>query len=174
MGVIFTVLAVLCLVVVVFARESWQRPRALWGLTLCTVLALVTFWFAGKENQALVELSALIEPVPEISDVTWIMSGPEMEQAQDLILPQGGDGSLADMDTRIYNVVTDLPADQAAAFYMNPAHCRDWVLDADNSRIQATRSLSVLLLKRGEERMVITVLEDWTETQVWYAYTPAP
>ncbi|HEX7091200.1 MAG TPA: hypothetical protein VF192_13750 [Longimicrobiales bacterium] len=147
----------------------------------------VTAYFGWREANTIEELARIIEPVPEIVDVTYVPTGGELAAFAGFgaavdALP--GDGRFSDeqYDTagwaarvaelrsmpRYWLVETKLSPADVMAFYAQPENIAGWTHAGEQGE-------GMLLLARGPERLMIIAHEDWPQpgTVVGYVYRRA-
>ena len=85
------------------------------GFIIMAILAVFAGYFACREFRSVGELAELIEPVPEITDVTYLLRRGDL------------------------TVETRLSPDQVAEFYRNAANRGDWTLVSDRAPLLRLR-----------------------------------
>jgi hypothetical protein len=163
-------------------RHSWQY-RSRGGFVAMLVLAGFTGYFAWREARTIRALAQLIDPVPEITDVTYVPTAAEVAGiSQFLATVPGGRFRTTQEERRDFAeraretaeqaeqhrsdywlMKTALSPDSVFAFYREAAPRRGWTVETDDA--------PWLFLSRGAERFVLFVTDDFPrpETKILYA-----
>lgn len=161
-----------------FLRPSdwWFRLRAREGFFAFLLLASVSGYFALREKRTVGELAQHIDPVPEITDVTYVPTSAETLAISRFLaaLPgttrQGNTQAerqalaerMKDRRTDYWLLKTALPADSVFGFYRRAAARRGWEIRTDDP--------PWLMLSRGGERMVLFVTDDFPRPGIKILY----
>ena len=135
---------------------------------LCAIgLIAVSGYFGWRETRTVGELTQLIEPVPDIADVTYVPTAAEMLVVQAAVSPESADERPPGNEPatqRFWLLKTKLSVREAFAFCKAAARRAGWTVEPQDE--------GMLMLRRGEERMLIVVAQDWPlpETKVSYVY----
>ncbi|HET6361084.1 MAG TPA: hypothetical protein VFH11_03405 [Gemmatimonadota bacterium] len=124
-------------------------------------------YFGWRETRTVGELTQLIEPVPDIADVTYVPTAAEMLVVQAAVSPESADERPPGNEPatqRFWLLKTKLSVPEAFAFCKAAARRAGWTVEPQDE--------GMLILRRGEERMLIVVAQDWPlpETKVSYVY----
>lgn len=117
--------------------HPWQYKSQA-GFVVFVGLVLFTGYFAWREHQTVSELSKLIDPVPEITDVTYMPSPQEVQAIARGAATVPGEGraglgttpeqrrefakSIERLEERFWKLETRLAPDRVVEFYRNPEH----------------------------------------------------
>lgn len=163
------------------APHPWQYKSQA-AFVVLVGLAVFTGYFAWREHRALRELSLVIDPVPEITDVMYVPTSAEIQAIARGVAAVPGEGhgglgstpdqrrafaeSVDGLDGRYWKLETKLSPDRVAEFYRDASHRNGWDLTIDE--------LPWLGLVRGNEALTIFVQDDWKSphTTIWYIYDP--
>jgi len=140
------------------------RSRA--GFFVCLALAGFVAYFAWREVRTLGELTELIDPVPGITDVTYIPTSTEAEAVSQFMAAVPGRGRLgttreerrslaeqvSERRTEYWLVNTTLRSDAVFTFYRDAASRKGWRVETDNP--------PWLYLIRGSGTLVLFVADD--------------
>lgn len=146
---------------------------------LFLLLAGFTGYFDWREYRSLGELAAIIEPIPDVTDVDYIPTGAELTAIAAFVEAVPVQGRLSDatgreglterareIRSRYWSLATTMSVEEVAAFYRVPANRAGWELVVDEP--------PYLRFERGDELLTVFVQSDWTETKVWYMYGVGP
>ena len=135
------------------------------GFAMMLVLAGVAGYFAWREARTIGELAQRIDPVPEITDVTYIPSAAEMGGMARVLATIPGSGRFGstqaqrrDFAERVEQRKTDywliktaLSPEDVFAFYRVSAPHRGWTIETDEP--------PTLLLARDAEHLALFVTD---------------
>ncbi len=162
-------------------KHPWQYKSQA-GFVVFVGLAIFTGYFAWREHHTVSELARVIDPVPAITDVTYMPSPAEVQAIAGAAAAVPGDGpaglgttqeqrrefaaSVQGLEERFWKLETTLAPDGVADFYRDPGHRNGWRLTVDEP--------PWLSFERGGESLTIFVQDDRTSarTKVWYIYDP--
>lgn len=164
--------------------HSWQH-RSRVGFVAMLALALFTGYFAWREARTIRALAELIDPVPEITDVTSVPAGAEVAAiSQFLAAVPGGRFRTTQEERRDFAerarenaeeveqhrsnhwlLKTALSLDSVFAYYREAAPRRGWTVETDDA--------PWIFLSRGAERLVLFVTEDLPRpgTEILYGFS---
>lgn len=163
-----TIVAGLCVYVGFFLHRPLfanSRRRARTGFVITLLMIGVAGYFGFREKRSMAELARLIDPVPDVTDVTYIPTGPELA-AVSAALSSFADGrarpaDFTGMTRRFWKLETTLLPAEVMAFYGVEANRGAWSVVAQDEQ--------VLQLRRGPEGMTVFLVDDWDPgTSVWY------
>jgi hypothetical protein len=177
---------VLLILASVFFWAGFRSPRRTFqhhsqtGFVVCLALAGFAGYFAIREKRAVGELAALIDPVPEITDVTYVPTSAEglalsnflaaVPRTTRIGTTQDERRSLAEdmreRQTEYWLLETALAVDSVFAFYRKAATRRGWKVTSDEA--------PWLLLSRGDDSLFLFVTDDFPRpgVKVLYGFTP--
>lgn len=149
------------------------------GFFVFLLLAGFVGYFAWRESRTVGELAELIDPVPEIIEVTYVPTSAETEAIARFLASVPFDRRLgstqderrglaaraAERETRYWLIKTALAPDSVLAFYRKAASRRSWTTETDEP--------PWLLLSRAGEALVIFASDDFPRpgTKVVYGLT---
>jgi hypothetical protein len=155
------------------------RYYAQTGAIVFFLLALFSTYFGRREFRAVDELTALIEPVPEVVGVLYVPTGGEIQviaRATERIPGSSRAGTthaerqrFADnaegIRTRYWRLDTTLSSELIMGFYRDQGNRLEWEIGADSEPF--------LTLKRGSETLIIYTRHDRLRaiTEVWYLHS---
>ena len=153
------------------------RSRA--GFFICLVLAGFAGYFAWQEARTIDELAELIDPVPSITDVTYIPTTAEVAAVSQFIAAVPGRGRagttqeerrnlaerVSERGTEYWLINTTLQPDSVFSFYRDTAARRGWTIKSDNP--------PWLYLARGSETLSLYVTDDSPQsgTRILYRFS---
>jgi len=154
-----------------------SRSRA--GFFICLALTGFAAYFAWRETRTIGELAELIDPVPSITDVTYVPTSAEVETIAQFLAGVPGRGTLgttqeerrdlaervSERRTEYWIIKTGLGSDSVFEFYRDAAPRRGWTIETDKP--------PWLLLARGSETLVLFVTDDFPrpETKILYGFS---
>ena len=146
-------------------RMSYFRHRARAGFVVLIGCIGVAAYFGLRENKAVDELATYIAPVPEITDVLYVPTGPELQAIANALAPLARSPSqpqdFSSFTNRYWKVNTTLGEDDVLAFYGADVNRPEWSIAATDG--------PYLDLRRGSEQMIVFVTSERDgETAVWY------
>ena len=148
------------------AADTLWRSRVRACFVCAVGLLAVVGYFGWRETRTVGELARLIEPIPEISDVTYVPTVAEMLVVQAAVAPAASGPSAAFEPTtqRFWLLKTELSEPEALAFCRAAAGRAGWEVESAGE--------GMLMLERDAERMLIVVAQNWPlpETKVSYVY----
>lgn len=143
------------------------------------LLAGFVGYFAWRESRTVAELAELIDPVPEITDVTYVPTSAESEAIARFMASVPYDRRIgytqderrglaeraAERTTDYWLIRTALSTDSVLAFYREAASRSGWTTETDEP--------PWLLLSRADESLVIFASDDFPRpgTKVLYGFT---
>lgn len=144
-------------------------------LVICLYLAVQGYYFgfirpprvfAWLQQATFVFMAFLM--IPFLAGVLWLQSGAENRLARVGIVPHPSIEETVGVamgvgDNPIWMSTVDAPAESIADFYRTEANRQGWNLTND--------SPTMLILNRGEKKMVIGVHEGWDSRTVTYTLT---
>jgi hypothetical protein len=162
----------LLVLAVVFFWAGYRAPphplqyRSRAGFFICLALAGFTGYFAWRETRTIGELAALIDPIPEITGITYVPTSTEAATVAQFMAATPGRGRLgttpearrdlaervSERRTEYWLIKTSLRSDSVFAFYRDAAARRGWTIETD--------SPPWLYLARGAETLVLFVTAD--------------
>lgn len=139
------------------------RSRA--GFFICLALAGLVGYFAWRELRTIGELAELIDPVPEIIDVTYVPTTVEAATVSKFMAGVPGRGRagttqgerrklagrLSERRSEYWLINTKLASASVFAFYQDAASRNGWTIETFNP--------PWLYLARGTEKLVLYVTE---------------
>lgn len=140
------------------------RSRA--GVFICLALASFVGYFTWQEARTIGELAKLIDPVPDITDVTYVPSSADVAAVSQLIAAVPGRGRagttqeerrnlaerLSEHRSEYWLIHTTLKSDLVFSFYQDADTRRGWAIESDNP--------PWLYLARGSETLTLYVTDD--------------
>ena len=146
------------------------------GFVVMVLLTLFAGYFDWKDYNALKEIAAIIEPVPEITGITRVPSPAELQAVSAALAAVPGRGRFGttqeqrreldretrELRARYWIVETKLSGEEVFEFYRAPEHRSGWTLVSDQP--------PYLELERGSARLTLFVSESWTTGKVLYIY----
>lgn len=163
------------------APHPWQYKSQA-GFVVLLGLAGFTGYFAWREHRTVAELSRLIDPVPEITDVMHVPTPAEIQAISRAAAAVPGEGrgglgttpdqrrefaaSVEGLRARYWKLETSLSLEQVADFYRYPHRRNGWNLTVDEP--------PWLAFQRTPESLTVFIQADRTSprTKVWYIYDP--
>ena len=160
------------------------RPHAIQyrsqaGFFVCLALTGLSAYFAWQESGSVAELATLIDPVPEITDVTHVPTSAEVKSIAGFMatIPGKGRGGTTQADrqdlaeraserrTDYWLMKSALQPDAIFAFYREVAPRRGWSIETDDP--------PWLILGRGSETLVVFVTDDFPRpgTRLLYGHS---
>ena len=150
------------------------------GFVVTLGLAGFTGYFAWRESRTVAELAEFIDPVPEITDVSYVPTSGEVASLSQALASapssdrlgatvegrdQASEGA-AKQYTDYWLLKTSLPPDSVLAFYRRSAPVRGWHVDRDTP--------PWLFLSRESLRMVLFVSDESPRpgSRVLYSLSP--
>lgn len=162
-------------------KHPWQYKSQA-GFVVFVGLAIFTGYFAWREHQTVSELALLIDPVPGITDVTYMPNPAEVQAIARAVAVVPGEGpaglgstperrsefaeSVRGLEERFWKLETTLAPQAVADFYRKPEHRSGWSLTTDEP--------PWLRFEREGQSLTIFVQDAWksARTKVWYIYDP--
>lgn len=152
------------------------RHRARVGFFACLVLAGVSGYFALRAKRTVGELAEFIDPVPEITDITYVPTAAETQTLSRFLAAVPGTtrfGStpserrdlaerMEERRTDYWILKTALPADSVFSFYRDVAPRRGWRIRTDDP--------PWMLLDRGDDNLVLFVTDDFPRPGIKVLY----
>ncbi len=151
------------------------------GFVVTLGLAGFAGYFAWREFRTIADLTELIDPVPEIIDVSYLPTSAEVAAVSQALAAVPGTGRLGttqaerqqlaeragERQTDYWLVVTALSSDSVLAFYRELAPRRGWTVDTDTP--------PWLTLSQNTGRLVLFVSDEFPRpgSKVLYASSPA-
>ncbi len=146
------------------------------GLFVAVGLAALLGYFAWREARTISDLAKLIDPVPEIIDVTYVPTTAEVTTLSEFLAAVPGKGrfgttqeerrdlakEMRERRTEYWLLKTALPSDSVFAFYRHAAPRRGWNIEAD--------SPPWLSLSRDAETLVLFVTDDFPRPGIRILY----
>jgi len=180
------VVAILLLVLTaVFFWAGYRAPphalqfRSRAGFFICMALAGFAVYFAWREVRTIGELTEIIEPVPNITDVTYVPTSAEVAAVAQFLAAVPSRGSLGttqeerrDLAERAserrieyWIIQTALGSDAVFAFYKDATSRKGWTIETDDP--------PWLFLARGSETLVLFVTDDFPRpgTRILYGFS---
>ena len=161
-----------------FLRPPELHPHRLrTGFAVMLLLTSVSGYFAWREWRSLQELTALIDPIPEISDVVYVATLGEIQAIANMAAAVPGGSRFGATQAERQSFAARLPddpprywipssttltPDEVATFYRDASHRRGWTIETD--------APPWIILSRGPEQLMLFARKDWTETDVLYIY----
>lgn len=177
---------VLAAVAAVFFYFGFLRPyepivtfRLRGGSIVMIAAAVFSGYFDWRDARSLGELESLIDPVPEMTEATYVPTASEIRAIAQALAAVPGDGrfgaspqaerrrlagAIEESSTRTWILETTSEPAEIAAFYRDPDHRRGWSLDVDQP--------PWLMMSRGEERLTLFIRERWAARAVLYIHDP--
>ena len=138
-------------------------------------------YFAWREFRTIADLTELIDPVPEITDVSYVPTSAEVAAVSRALAAVPGTGQFGttqqgrqelaertgERRTDYWLVVTALSTDSVIAFYRELAPRRGWTVDTDTP--------PWLILSQDSVRLTLFVRDEFPRpgSKVLYASSPA-
>ena len=132
------------------------------GFFIFVLMAVFASYFATRNFSAIGELSAIIDPVPEITEVSYIPTKSEASAISNMLgtttPPHNKDSQLQlnklihERRTEYWSVTTPLPASSILKFYRDNAHKKGWTVKNE--------SLPWLMFTRGPEKLSIYISDN--------------
>lgn len=133
------------------------------GFFLFSALVVFSSYFGFREATALSDLRAVIDPVPNVTDVSYVPSRAEASGISDFIAALPAEGRMGtaeesrrrlaeaskDRNTDYWIIKTTLSPDAVVGFYRDAGLRRGWALESESSPF--------LFLARGSSRLAIFV-----------------
>ena len=180
------VVAILLLVLTaVFFWAGYRAPphalqfRSRAGFFICMTLAGFAVYFAWREVRTIGELTEIIDPVPSMTDVTYVPTSAEVAAVAQFLAAVPGRGALGttqeerrDLAEQVserrieyWIIKTDLESDSVFAFYKDTAPRRGWTIE--------TNDPPWLFFARGSETLVLFVTDDFPRpgTRILYGFS---
>lgn len=144
---------------------GWQyRSRAAFVALLACIA--VTAYFGIRERRSIDELARVIAPVPDVEDVMYIPTGPELQAIALALAPFSGDLGAATGEypsIRYWKLETSLDAEAVVAFYEEAQNRQDWrLVHVDPPYIE---------MRRDGEQLILFITSRMDGGQaVWYIH----
>ena len=178
-------LLILLVLASVFFWAGYRAPphpfqfRSRGGFFVCLALAGLVAYFAWREAHTISELAELIDPVPGITDVTYVPNTAEVTALSQFAAAVPGEGRTgitreerrdlaeraSEQRTEHWLVTTTLGSDSVFAYYRGAAARKGWTIERDNP--------PWLYLARGAETLVLFISADSLSpgSRVLYGYS---
>jgi hypothetical protein len=150
------------------------------GFVVTLALSGIAGFFAWREFRTIADLAELIDPVPEITDVTYVPTATEVAAVSQALAAVPGKGRLGttqeerrqlaeragERRTDYWLIVTALSSDSVLAFYRERAPRRGWTVESDTP--------PWLTFSRDSGRLVLFVSDEYPGpgSKVLYAFSP--
>jgi hypothetical protein len=149
------------------------------GFVIMLALTGLTGYFAWREARTIGELAKLIDPVPEITDVTYVPTAHEVGAMAKFLAAVPGQGRFGSTQAErrdfadraehargeYWLLKTALSPEAVMDFYRETAPRSGWMIEVDEPQS--------LLLSRDAERLVLFVTDDFPDSgaQILYGFS---
>jgi uncharacterized membrane protein YfcA len=166
---------------ILHSRPSLFRRWAQGSFVAGLGLIAFTSYFAWREHQTVSELARLVDPIPEITEVTYVPTPAELQAVAGALAATPGTTRTGDtqadrretarrigtVQSRYWLLKTSLGPQDVVEFYAAPEHRSGWDI--------ASQDESWIIMNGAAGRLIIFTTTDWPRpgTQVLYMYDGA-